>query len=100
MRPMMPTELLRRGASDPTLLIVIVSIVGGVAVVCAIVAGVVAITRIATRHRERMARIGMGLDPDGEGPLSGLPADSSSPVNASKGVWDRSAVPRPQSRQA
>lgn len=96
----MPTDLLRRADSDPTLLIVIVSIVGGVAAICAIMAGVVAITRIATRHRERMARIGMGLDPDGEGPLSGLPADGSSPANASQGAWDRSAVPRPQSRQA
>jgi len=56
--------------SDPTLLIVIISIAGGVAIVCAIVVGVVTLTRIAVRHRERMARIGMGIDPDSEEPLS------------------------------
>ncbi|HUE13158.1 MAG TPA: hypothetical protein VMR25_03235 [Planctomycetaceae bacterium] len=101
----MPAEhLLQLGGSDPTSLIVIVSLVGGLAIVCAIVAGAVAITRIATRHRERMARIGMGLDPDSQEPLSGLPVDrSSSPNastgnastgNASTGAWDRFAAPR------
>jgi hypothetical protein len=100
MRETMPAEnFLRLGGSDPTLLIVIVSLVGGLAIVCAIVAGAVAITRIATRHRERMARIGMGLDPDTQEPLSGLPVDRSSSPNASAGnaatgTWDRFAAPR------
>jgi hypothetical protein len=64
---------------DERLLIVIVSIGGGLAIVCAIVAGAVAITRIATRHRERMARIGMGLDPDGPDGFVGRTAEHSSP---------------------
>jgi len=97
-------NVLQMGGSDPTLLIVIVSLLGGLAIVCAIVGGAVAITRIATRHRERMARIGMGLDPDTQEALSGLPFDRSSSPNAATGnastgnsatgAWDRFAAPR------
>jgi hypothetical protein len=82
--------------SDPTLFIVIVSIAGGVAIVSAIVVGVVTLTRIAVRHRERMARIGMGIDPDSEEPLSQRPLDRSSPPSASTGAWDRFTGPRSQ----
>jgi len=53
--------------------IVIVSVVGGVVAVSAIVAGIVAIVRIAVRHRERMAAIGMGLDPDRLGDSTNKP---------------------------
>jgi hypothetical protein len=35
-----------------------------VAIVMSIVAGAVFIVRIIARHRERMALIGMGIDPD------------------------------------
>ena len=74
----------------------VVSIAGGLAVVCAIVAGAVAITRIATRHRERMARIGMGFDPDAADP--GLPAErfplSKSTVAEAGMDRSRLAVPR------
>jgi hypothetical protein len=92
-------HVLQMGGTDPTLLILIVSLLGGLAIVCAIVGGAVAITRIATRHRERMARIGMGLDPDTQEPLSGLPPDRSSNPNAATGnsatgAWDRFAAPR------
>jgi hypothetical protein len=80
-------------AMDETLLIVIVSIAGGLAIVCAIVAGAVAITRIATRHRERMARIGMGLDPDAPDSVAGLPREQSTPNEAAAG-WDHAAATR------
>jgi hypothetical protein len=91
-----PTEHLLQ-QDDPTLTIVIVSIAGGFAIVCAIVAGVVALTRIAVRHRERMARIGMGIDPDCEEPLSQLPSHGSSTPNAAAGAWDnRFTAPRSQ----
>jgi hypothetical protein len=92
---MVPTEQLGQH-SDPTLLIVFVSIAGGVAIVCAIVVGVVTLTRIAVRHRERMARIGMGIDPDSEEPLSQRPLDGSSSPSASTGAWDRFTAPRSQ----
>jgi hypothetical protein len=77
---------------DETLLIVIVSIGGGLAMVCAIVAGVVAITRIATRHRERMARIGMGLDPDAADGSLGM--GSERPSIAPTAEWDPLAAMR------
>jgi len=60
--------------------------------VCAIVAGVVAITRIATRHRERMARIGMGLDPDAADGSLGM--GSERPSNAPTAGWDPLAAMR------
>jgi hypothetical protein len=81
-------------SDDATLIIVVVSILGGVAIVCALVGGAIALTRMAMRHRERMARIGMGLDPDGPDPLSGLPTERSSTPNASSGAWDRFAASR------
>jgi hypothetical protein len=79
---------------DETLLIVIVSIGGGLAMVCAIVAGAVAITRITTRHRERMARIGMGLDPDAADGAVGMGSERSS--NAPTTGWDPLAAMRSQ----
>ena len=80
--------------SDPTLFIVVVSIAGGVIIVCAIVLGVVTLTRIAVRHRERMARIGMGIDPDSEEPLSQRPLENPSAPSTSPGTWDRFSAPR------
>lgn len=81
---------------DMSLFIVIISIVGGLAIVATIVGGVVAIVRIATLHRERMARIGMGLNPDGPEPPSELPSGYSSlPTTAAES--DRFAASGPQS---
>jgi hypothetical protein len=60
---------------DQTALIVIVSILGGVAIVWAIVFGVVAVVKLAMRHRERMAAIGMGLDPDKAADLLSRPSN-------------------------
>jgi hypothetical protein len=87
------------GSNDSTLVIVVVSIVGGLAMVCAIVAGVVAITKIAVRHRERMARIGMGLDPDALDNFSSLPPLPSQPSSnppSSTQAWDQFPVARTQ----
>lgn len=52
------------GPSSEEMVIVIVSIIGGVLIVTSIVAGIVATARIIVRHRERLALIGMGIDPD------------------------------------
>lgn len=52
-------------SADWTIMVVLISIIGGLVGIGIIMAGIVAVTRIATRHRERMARIGMGLNPDG-----------------------------------
>jgi hypothetical protein len=95
---MVPTRL-SLPENDPTLFIVIVSIVGGVVVVCAIVVGVITLTRIAVRHRERMARIGMGIDPDSEEPLSngsfnGSSAPIAPPAGRQQFTGTRSPAPR------
>jgi hypothetical protein len=79
--------------NDATVFLVLISIVGGLAAIGIMVAGVVAVTRIATRHRERMARIGMGLNPDGPEPPSFAPP-SFAPPNAaipqtSENSWNR-----------
>jgi hypothetical protein len=78
-------------SADETTFLVFISLVGGLAIVGTLVAGAVAITRIATQHRERMARIGMGLDPDAPEALSGPAPDQSRPANASSNAW--SSVP-------
>ncbi len=76
---------------DATIFVVFISIAGGLIAIGIIVAGVVAVTRIATRHRERMARIGMGLNPDGPEPLSSLapPSNTTAVPPASANSWDR-----------
>ncbi|HET6325323.1 MAG TPA: hypothetical protein VFG04_11660 [Planctomycetaceae bacterium] len=45
-----------------TTLIVTISVLGGVAIAWAIVFGVISVSRIIVRHRERMAQIGMSLN--------------------------------------
>ena len=47
---------------DPAL--IFVALAGATAIVGIIVGGAVAITKAVVRHRERMAMIGMGMDPD------------------------------------
>jgi hypothetical protein len=74
--------------NDATVFLVLISIVGGLAAIGIIVWGVVAITRIATRHRERMARIGMGLNPDGPEPPSFGPPSAAIP-QTSENSWNR-----------
>jgi hypothetical protein len=77
------------GPNDATIFVVLFSIAGGLVAIGMIVAGVVAITRIATRHRERMARIGMGLNPDGPEPMPSLaPPDTAIPTQPGNS-WDR-----------
>jgi hypothetical protein len=90
-------------SADETVFVLIISMAGGLAIVATIVWGVVAITRLAMQHRERMARIGMGLNPDGPEPPPGtaLQADTSSVSNAAPGSWDRFAANRaPVSRNS
>lgn len=59
-----------------TLIIVLSSIAGGVAIVWAIVFGVISVMNIAVRHRERMAAIGMQAQTD---PLSAPPGSPRHP---------------------
>jgi hypothetical protein len=87
------------GPNDATVFLVLFSIVGGLVAIGIIVAGVVSVTRIATRHRERMARIGMGLNPDGPEPTSGL-LPPNSIATTSGNSWGRfNAEPEPASNQ-
>ncbi len=74
--------------ADFTILVVLISIVGGIVAVGIIMAGVVAVTRIATRHRERMARIGMGINPDGPELPSMPPQPGSSVPSDSAQSWN------------
>ncbi len=75
--------------ADFTILVVLISIVGGIVAIGIIMAGVVAVTRIATRHRERMARIGMGINPDGPEPPSMPPQPGSCVPSDSAQSWNR-----------
>jgi hypothetical protein len=43
--------------------IVTISVLGGVAIAWAIVVCVITVSKIIVRHRERMAQIGLGLNP-------------------------------------
>ena len=70
--------VMRSTSSAETLWILIVSLVGAIAIVWALVFGAVSIVRIATRHRERMVRLGLGLDPDGDDLPSTLSQDGPS----------------------
>jgi hypothetical protein len=88
------------GSNDATIFLLLISIVGGLAAIGIIVAGVVAVTRIATRHRERMARIGMGLNPDGPEPATGLAPPNVAIPPTSGNTWGRfGAEPTPASNQ-
>jgi len=82
--------------ADETAFVIFISIAGGLAIVATLVWGVVAITRLAMHHRERMARIGMGLNPDGPEPQPGTaaPSNNSSLSTPSSGTWDRYAANR------
>jgi hypothetical protein len=83
------------GSTDATIFVVFISIVGGLVAIGMIVAGVVAVTRIATRHRERMARIGMGLNPDGPEPLPDSVASNTSLPPAPAESWNRYSTTDP-----
>lgn len=45
--------------------IVTISVLGGVAIAWAIVVCVITVSKIVVRHRERMAQIGLGINPAG-----------------------------------
>lgn len=63
-----------------TLIIVLASITGGVAIIWAIVFGVISVMNIAVRHRERMAAIGMQAQSDNQtDPLSAPPGSPRHP---------------------
>jgi len=64
--------------ADETAFVIFISIAGGLAIVATLVWGVVAITRLAMHHRERMAKIGMGIDPDTPKAQPGQPYGPSS----------------------
>jgi len=64
---------------DQETLIVIISIVGAVAIVGTLVAGAVAIAKVVVRHRERMAAIGMGIDPDRQSAAGAPPMQNPPP---------------------
>jgi hypothetical protein len=83
------------GPTDATIFVVFISIVGGLAAIGIVVAGVVAVTRIATRHRERMARIGMGLNPDGPEPTPDSVSANTSLSSAPAESWNRYSTTDP-----
>ncbi len=71
-----------------TSLIVTISVLGGVAVAWAIVVGVITVSRIVVKHRERMAQIGMGAN------LSSTPGTYPHPSaeSAHAGDWPRKSA--------
>jgi hypothetical protein len=89
--------------ADETAFVIFISIAGGLAIVATVVWGVISITRLAMHHRERMARIGMGLNPDGPEPPPGTSPqlDNSSISRSASETVDRFATNRaPSSRNS
>ncbi len=70
-----------------TSFIVTISVLGGVAIAWAIVVGVITVSRIVVRHRERMAQIGMSLNGQQPGANSETGSDP-----AYRGEWPRKSA--------
>jgi hypothetical protein len=70
-----------------TSFIVTISVLGGVAIAWAIVVGVITVSKIIVRHRERMAQIGMSLNAQQPGTNSQAGADP-----AYRGEWPRKSA--------
>lgn len=69
-----------------TSFIVTISVLGAVAIAWAIVVGIITVTKTVVSHRERMAQIGMGLNPQ-------HPADSQSGLDpAYRDEWPRKSA--------
>lgn len=68
--------------------IVTISVLGGVAIAWAIVVGVITVSKIVVRHRERMAQIGMGIA--GQRSSETIPHPNSDP--SYQGEWPRKSA--------
>jgi hypothetical protein len=69
-----------------TSFIVTISVLGGVAIAWAIVVGVITVSRIVVRHRERMAQLGLTL---GGQQLGETPNSSADPYRSE---WPRKSA--------
>jgi hypothetical protein len=69
-----------------TSFIVTISVLGGVAIAWAIVVGVITVSKIVVRHRERMAQLGMTLG--AQPPSETLPNSSAD----YRGEWPRKSA--------
>jgi len=70
-----------------TSFIVTISVLGGVAIAWAIVVGVITVSKIVVRHRERMAQLGMTLG--AQPPSDALPNSSA---DSYRSEWPRKSA--------
>jgi hypothetical protein len=70
-----------------TSFIVTVSVLGGVAIAWAIVVGIITVSKIIVRHRERMAQIGMTMNEQQPGTNSQSGTDPTY-----RGEWPRKSA--------
>ncbi|HXY36712.1 MAG TPA: hypothetical protein VEI07_20925 [Planctomycetaceae bacterium] len=68
--------------------IVTISVLGGVAIAWAIVVCVITVSKIVVKHRERMAQIGLGMNP--QRPADTIPHPSSDAAYQSD--WSRKSA--------